>query len=204
MRPTLAAVGRALQHGEVVVMQSGARHAPVPLHGTGEDASRCEVRDEVDFDRASGTIAAFPVRLEGAELERPVQPRAQDAVVPQARVLGDLVALRLPGGDGAVSRLVCSDVAQALLLIERRLDPEALLSITDFRHYLTSDLRIPDDLPGPVLRLARFQGAIVGWATIWNRMAPVDTNVACRRRPARRPCSGNVQAAAVEDWTVIA
>lgn len=84
------------------------------------------------------------------------------------------------------------------------LDPEALVLITDLRHYLTPDLRIPAELPGPALRLARFQGAIVEWVTVWNHMAPVDTNVACRRRPRRRPCPGHVQAAAVEDETVIA
>lgn len=76
--------------------------------------------------------------------------------------------------------------------------------ITDLRHYLNRDLRIPNELPGPALRLARFQGAIVEWVTIWNLAAPVDTNVACRRRPGRRPCPGHVQAAAVEDGTVIA
>jgi len=81
---------------------------------------------------------------------------------------------------------------------------EPFVLITDLRHYLTPDLRIPSDLPGPVLRLARFQGAIVEWVTIWNLMAPVDTNVACRRRPGRRPCPGTVQAAAVEDATVVA
>ena len=76
--------------------------------------------------------------------------------------------------------------------------------ITDLRHDLTPDLRIPHDLPGPALRLARFQGAIALWVTIWNLAAPIDTNVACRRRPGRRPCPGHVQAAAVEDGTVIA
>jgi len=84
------------------------------------------------------------------------------------------------------------------------LEPETPVLVTDLRHYLTPDMRLPDDLPGPALRLARFQGAIVEWVTIWDLIPPIGTNVACRRRPGRRPCSGTVRAEVVENGTAIA
>ncbi len=37
--------------------------------------------------------------------------------------------------------------------------------ITDLRHFLDESGELPEDLPGPALKLALFQGSIVSWMT---------------------------------------
>jgi len=65
--------------------------------------------------------------------------------------------------------------------------------ITDMRHYLDEEGRLPD-LPARVLNRALFQGAIVAWVT--TRFAPdiEKTNVPCIRLPGRRRCLGEIEA----------
>ena len=77
------------------------------------------------------------------------------------------------------------------------------VTVTDLRHFLDEDGQLPDELPGPALRLVRHHGAIVEWVTIWNLYAPNPTNVACRRRPGRTPCPGTIVAGTADDSDAI-
>jgi hypothetical protein len=62
--------------------------------------------------------------------------------------------------------------------------------ITDLTHFL-EDGRLPPELPGPALRLAEYLGRIVAAVT---GVPPDDPlGVRCRRRPGRRPCSGEIE-----------
>jgi hypothetical protein len=62
--------------------------------------------------------------------------------------------------------------------------------ITDLTHFL-EDGRLPRELPGPALRLAEYLGEIVAAVTSVEPDDPL--GVRCRRRPGRRPCSGEIE-----------
>jgi len=66
--------------------------------------------------------------------------------------------------------------------------------ISDIRHFLDADGRIPDDLPGPALRLAYYFGSIVEAVTLHEKRQIVNTGIRCRRRPGRKRCPGEVLA----------
>ncbi len=67
--------------------------------------------------------------------------------------------------------------------------------VVDMRHYLDEDTGdLPVTLPDRVLSLATFFGAIVAWVTDHLPAGDADTNVPCRRRPARRRCHGEIMA----------
>ncbi|MCZ7664792.1 MAG: hypothetical protein M5U22_18555 [Thermoleophilia bacterium] len=75
--------------------------------------------------------------------------------------------------------------------------------ITDMRHFLDEAGRIPDDLPGPAFGVAAFIGSIVTWVTSSRGVADLRTNVACRWSPARRPCTGIIEAGLAGDGETI-
>ncbi|MDZ7801810.1 MAG: hypothetical protein U5K81_13615 [Trueperaceae bacterium] len=77
------------------------------------------------------------------------------------------------------------------------------MTVTYIRDFLDPEGRLPEDIPGPARTLARFQGAIVEWVTIWELYAPNPTNVACRRKPGHRPCPGTIIASPDEDGNAI-
>lgn len=68
--------------------------------------------------------------------------------------------------------------------------------ITDMRHYLNEAGQVPEGIPGPALKLALFQGAIIAWMTGTGSLdgQASRTNVTCRRNPGRRPCPGEILA----------
>src|SRR5881296_2816357 len=74
--------------------------------------------------------------------------------------------------------------------------------ITDMRHYL-DDAGTIADLNGPGLSLALFLGAIVAWVTSGRSAVDRRTNVACRRSPGRRRCTGEIVAAMHSDDSAI-
>lgn len=67
--------------------------------------------------------------------------------------------------------------------------------ITNLRHYLDEDGRLPDELPGPARNLANHLGSIVTGITAAAWPAPQQLAVGCRRRPRNRRCSGSIVAA---------
>ena len=65
--------------------------------------------------------------------------------------------------------------------------------ITDLTHFLDEDGQIaPAD--GPARRLAEHLTAIVAMASYPEIVIPAEFSVRCRRRPARKPCSGHIEA----------
>jgi hypothetical protein len=62
--------------------------------------------------------------------------------------------------------------------------------ITDLTHFL-EDGRLPQELPGPALRLVEYLGRIVAAVTGAEPDDPL--GVRCRRRPGRRPCPGEIE-----------
>ena len=65
--------------------------------------------------------------------------------------------------------------------------------ITDLTHFLDEDGQIaPAD--GPARRLAEHLTAIVAMASYPEIVIPAKYNVRCRRRPARKPCGGHIEA----------
>jgi hypothetical protein len=67
------------------------------------------------------------------------------------------------------------------------------LIIADLTHFLDQGT-FPPDLHPSALRLARHLAAIVAWITHSFTVGPQQTNVACRCRPGRRPCPGDIVA----------
>jgi hypothetical protein len=65
--------------------------------------------------------------------------------------------------------------------------------ITDMTHFLEAG-RLAPTLPGPARKLVEHLGAIVAAVTSDDALAPTHSRVACRRRPKRRPCTGEIQA----------
>ena len=66
--------------------------------------------------------------------------------------------------------------------------------ITDLTHFLTTDGAIAPT-SGPARRLADFLAKITVDATTLSLGDPsTSTRVKCRRRPARKPCSGEIEA----------
>lgn len=65
--------------------------------------------------------------------------------------------------------------------------------IADLEHFLDQG-KFPPDLHPSALRLARHLAAIVAWVTHSLGVGPQQTNVACRCRPGRRPCPGDIVA----------
>jgi hypothetical protein len=62
--------------------------------------------------------------------------------------------------------------------------------ITDLAHFL-EDGRLSTELPGSALKLVEYLGGIVAAVT---RIEPDDPlGVRCRRKPGRRPCSGEIE-----------
>ena len=66
--------------------------------------------------------------------------------------------------------------------------------ISDIRHFLDADGRIPDDLPGPAFRIANYFGSIVKAVTSREEIQTNNTGIKCRRRPGRKSCPGEVLA----------
>ena len=66
--------------------------------------------------------------------------------------------------------------------------------ITDIRHFLDKDGNIPVDVPGSVIRLARYFGSIV--KSVSSQRDPEDyhTGIYCRRHPGHKPCPGEILA----------
>lgn len=78
--------------------------------------------------------------------------------------------------------------------------PMADTWITDLTHFL-EDGRLPQELPGPALRLAEYLGRIVAAVT---GAEPDDSlGVRCRRRPRRRPCPGEIEGYIVPESNAI-
>jgi hypothetical protein len=75
--------------------------------------------------------------------------------------------------------------------------------VTDMRHFLDARGAIPTAIPGPALNVALFLGAIVAWVTSGRSSTDPRTNVACRRRPRRRGCAGEIAAAFEDDGATI-
>ncbi|MBM4131651.1 hypothetical protein FJ250_11600 [bacterium] len=69
----------------------------------------------------------------------------------------------------------------------------ARTTIADLDHFLDQGAFAPD-LPPRALSLARHLAAIVAWVTHSLAVGPQLTNVACRCRPGRRPCPGDIVA----------
>lgn len=65
--------------------------------------------------------------------------------------------------------------------------------VTDMKHYLDEDGYLAE-MPGPALKLALFQGAIVSWVTAQLPRQIPRTNVTCRRTPGRQRCLGEIHA----------
>ncbi len=65
--------------------------------------------------------------------------------------------------------------------------------IADLAHFLDQGM-FPPGLHPSALRLARHLAAIVAWVTHSLAVGPQQTNVACRCRPGRRPCPGDIVA----------
>jgi len=62
--------------------------------------------------------------------------------------------------------------------------------ITDLTDFLGNG-RLPQELPGPALRLAEHLGKIAAAVTGAEPDDPL--GVCCRRRPGRRPCPGEIE-----------
>ena len=62
--------------------------------------------------------------------------------------------------------------------------------VTDLSHFL-QDGRLHPALPGPARKLVDYLGAIVTAVTSAEPDEPL--GVRCRRRPARKPCPGDVE-----------
>jgi len=67
-----------------------------------------------------------------------------------------------------------------------------MILIADMTHY-TSLLDPGAEVPKEARRLGEYLGRIVGAASLARIGAVVETDVRCRRRPGRRPCSGHVR-----------
>ena len=63
---------------------------------------------------------------------------------------------------------------------------------TKVTHFLSEDGELPADLPGPARNLAEFICSLVQSVTSHSFEALVPTGVRCRRRPKRKPCTGEV------------
>jgi hypothetical protein len=72
--------------------------------------------------------------------------------------------------------------------------------ITDLTHVL-KDGRLPQDLPGPALKLFEYLGRIV--AAVSGAEPDKSLGVRCRRRPGRRPCPGEVEGYVVPETNAI-
>ena len=64
--------------------------------------------------------------------------------------------------------------------------------ISNIRHFLDDDGMIPEDLPGPAFRLANYFGSIVEVVSSRKNHKKLNTGIKCRRRPGRKPCSGEI------------
>lgn len=64
--------------------------------------------------------------------------------------------------------------------------------ITDITHFLTKDGEIAPTT-GPAKRLAEFLGKLVVDATTASPFGATNTSVRCRRRPARKLCTGEIE-----------
>ena len=64
--------------------------------------------------------------------------------------------------------------------------------VTDFTHFLDETGGFPPGIPGPARRLGEYLGSIVVAATAPHPRGSQKPQIQCRRRPARRPCSGIV------------
>ena len=71
---------------------------------------------------------------------------------------------------------------------------------TDLTHFL-QDGRLPQELPGPALRLVEYLGRIVAAVTGAEPDDPL--GVRCRRRPGRRPCPGEIEGYIVPESNAI-
>ncbi|MEO5678823.1 MAG: hypothetical protein ABIS47_04055 [Acidimicrobiales bacterium] len=60
--------------------------------------------------------------------------------------------------------------------------------VSDLRHFLD----MPDDAPGPAVRMARQLGLIVRAATARQAGRPWVSGVSCKRRPNHRACRGRI------------
>jgi hypothetical protein len=76
--------------------------------------------------------------------------------------------------------------------------------ITNLQHFLDEHGVIPDEIPGPALKIALFLGSITGWVTINPATRSSETNVPCRRSSGRRRCPGTVFAQLESDGATIA
>jgi hypothetical protein len=74
---------------------------------------------------------------------------------------------------------------------------------TKVGHFLNEDGELPADLPGPARNLAEFICSLVRSVTSHSFEALVPTGVPCRRRPKRKPCTGEVFAFLNEDINAI-
>ncbi|MBN1221832.1 MAG: hypothetical protein JXB23_01195 [Candidatus Aminicenantes bacterium] len=74
---------------------------------------------------------------------------------------------------------------------------------TKLKHFLNEDGDLPSDLPGPARKLALFICSLVKSVTSHSVEALVPTGVRCRRRPKRKPCTGEVFAFLNEDTGAI-
>jgi len=74
---------------------------------------------------------------------------------------------------------------------------------TKLKHFLNEDGDLPSDLPGPAAKLAEFICSLVKSVTSQRFEALVPTGIRCRRRPKRKPCSGEVFAFLNEETSAI-
>ena len=75
--------------------------------------------------------------------------------------------------------------------------------VTDIRHLLDEKGDLPDDLPSPANHLARHLTDIVAAVTCQDFQHDViPTPVECRRRPARKKCTGHIHALIQKDLSI--
>lgn len=75
--------------------------------------------------------------------------------------------------------------------------------VTDIRHFLDDDGDFPYDLPGPALKLARYITNIIESLTSHGHQTiSINTYVKCRRRPARKSCTGHIYASIQQDQSI--
>ena len=74
---------------------------------------------------------------------------------------------------------------------------------TKVGHFLNDDGELQADLPGSARKLAEFICSLVKSVTSHRFEALVPTGVRCRRRPKRKPCTGEVFAFLNEDTGAI-
>jgi hypothetical protein len=65
--------------------------------------------------------------------------------------------------------------------------------ITDISHFFDKKRGLPDDLPTPARNLANHIGSIIAVVSSELDVSSTEMKVRCRRRPNRKPCTGEIE-----------